>query len=234
MSDLLTNLVERTVMPEFAVRPKYISPYEQILVPQIALEPEDEGFEQHFGGGSQIVDPNRSSRETSLIASEFEPEARREEVPRTSHIDFEVLKPHATVRNDDDTFHDQLSPRANDQNTSTFDSSLQTRTPESSRSSISNTVSLSPRTVLKLERQSTRTSGIGESFRHLNDEGRLDQRDDVRAATPSSITIRIGRVEVRATTGASSHSVDRRLANRPQTTQRPSLDEYLERKSKRR
>jgi hypothetical protein len=232
MSDFLTNLVERTVSPELVVRPKFISPYEQMPVVQIAFEQNEEGLEENFKEESRVVD-STEHREPSFIPPQFEPEARHEEAQRESHIDFEVVKPHPTVRSDDEELPGEHRIEVSkDQKTPTFDSNLQATTLESPRSHIRKPLGVLPRTVLKLERQPTRASRIAESFRNLNDESPLDQRDDSPAATPSSVTIRIGRVEVRATTA--SQGIERRPSSRPQSVSRPSLDEYLERRSKRR
>lgn len=216
MSDFLANLVERTVSPELVVRPKFVSPFEQMPVVEIALEQNEERVEQRFEEESRVVDS------TSFVPPEFEPEVKREESPPKSQIEFEVVKPHPTVRNDDDEFHEERRIEVSEQ------AIIQEQKPLATESNISKPLSLSPRSLLKLERQSTRTSRISESFRNVNDKDGIDQIDEVKGATPSSVTIRIGRVEVRATTAASSRGVERRASK----ILRPSLDEYLERKSK--
>lgn len=221
MSEYLTNLVERTVSPELVVRPKFVSPFEQMPVVEIALEQSDERLEQHFEEESRVVDLTERD-ETSVIPPEFEPEVRREEAPPKSQIEFEVVKPHPTVRNDDDEFHEARPIEVSAQ------AIVQEQKTSITESNISKPLSLGPRTVLKLERQSTRTSRISESFRNVNDEGRGDHSEDSRLATPSSVTIRIGRVEVRAMVTAPSRGVERRASK----SLRPSLDEYLERRSK--
>ena len=227
MSDFLANLVERTVSPELVVRPKFITPYELMPVTEIAIEQHEQKLEQPLPEESPVVDVTER-REASVSPPEVNSEARHEEAPPKSQIEFEVVKPHPTVRNDDDGVPQERPIEVSEQ------AVIQEKKTSITKSNISKTLSLSPGTLLKLERQSTRTTRIGKELPNINDEGWLSQKDEVRSSTPSTVTIRIGRVEVRATMESSSRGADRRASNRPQSVPRPSLDEYLEQRSKRR
>jgi len=230
MSDFLAHLAERTLVPDAAVRPRLLSRYEQASTPLIDFEAPAQTIEMGNWNADQLAAPQ------PRMINPAHSDLLSERPSAPVQPDRGVPGPHPTVRSDDGIVGTQKAPETHPDSDETNEPTrMNVARRGRNRREPEGKANTSPAPVVKLVSLQAHPAAVSrgsvQGSRNAQNETHHDQEDSVMGTAPASITIRIGRVEVRGASPRHAPPAHRSSSSQSNSVQRASLDEYLARRA---